>query len=152
LPSLAKIVVSAAVKVARVGNVVRVRKETDHVVESAGKVSVVRVVLAVLAHRVIVRLVHRVSVAHVRPVRKVSRASAHRVHRVSVHPAHRVHRASRASVLSVHRASAHRASHVLSSQLPVRHQHSRRRHLIIPELLRASKHTGRGCCSPPRES
>jgi cell division protein ZapA (FtsZ GTPase activity inhibitor) len=139
LPRLAKSVVSAAGKVASVGNVVRVRKETDHVVESAGKVSVV---LAALVHRASVLSDHRVSVVLALLVHRASRVSVLSDRRASERLAH-----------LVHRASVSPASHVQSSKRlpPIRQprlQHSRRRHLIIPELLRASKRYGAGLLFP----
>jgi hypothetical protein len=150
LPSLAKSVVTAAVKVVRVVvSVVRVRKETDHVVESVHKVSEGHVLLA---HRVSVLRVHKASEGHVLLAHRVSRVSVLLVHRANALLALLAHRVSRVSVLLVHRvsrASAHSvrpASHALSSRrlLSIRHQRhqlhsSRRRHPIIPELLRASK-------------
>jgi hypothetical protein len=135
LPNRAKSVVIAAVMAVSVGSVVRVRKETDHVVEIV--VSVVRVALVVIVARVRKETGHREIAVLALLAHKASVETDHRetgvlaplVHRVSVETDHNVHRASVAlakveSVSLVRVAnvqSASRANHVLSS-----------RHLLLP--------------------
>lgn len=103
LPHRAKSAVSAVVMAASVGSVVRVRKETDHVVENAEIVaSVVMVALAVIVVRVRKETDHRASVVLAHPVHRASVVSARReivvlallVHRANVASAHSVRKVS----------------------------------------------------------
>jgi len=93
-------IVVAAAKAANALNVVSVRKETDHKVETAGMPAPVnKLGIGHRVHKVIVRYVHRVSVVGVRQDRAASnalhvnharRVNAQRVHRVNVLHAHRL--------------------------------------------------------------
>jgi hypothetical protein len=117
----AVVIVAAAVKVGNAVNVVSVRKETDHKVETVAPVGKGHRV-----HKASVRHVHKVSVVGVRHVNRARKVSVQRVRKVNVHHVHRLsnpHQLRRHSCLRLQRFN--QFLRFLRRRRRQRHQHRR---------------------------